>query len=132
MAPGRTFRVTLVLSPLLVAMACVPQNDPPRAGNRAATSFSLAPAASAGGAGTDMTSPQPRTATYSCADGGRMTIENLGTSVYVLGSDGTSEDLQASPANQNSRYQQAHDAIVIDGREALVMKAGSTPVTCKR
>lgn len=112
MAPGRTFRVTLTLSPLLVAMACV--SNPPKA------------------AVTDVSAPQPRTATYNCADGGRMTIENLGTSVHVLGSDGTSEDLQASPANQNSRYQQAHDAIVIDGREALVMKAGSTPVTCKR
>lgn len=114
MAPGRTFRMTLVLSPLLVAMACVPQNNAPKA------------------AVTDVSAPQPRTATYNCADGGRMTIENLGTSLHVLGSDGTSEDLQASPANQNSRYQQAHDAIVIDGREALVMKAGSTPVTCKR
>ncbi|MFD2056523.1 hypothetical protein ACFSQT_26625 [Mesorhizobium calcicola] len=129
MALRRTFRVTLALSPLLVALACVPQNDPSRAGNRAATSVSLAPAASVGGA---VTAPQPRTATYNCADGGRMTIENLGTSVRVLSSDGTSEDLQASPANQNSRYEQAHDAIVIDGREALVMKTGSTPVTCKR
>jgi len=132
MALRRTFRVTLVLSPLLIAVACVPQNSEPKAGNKAAASVSLAPAASAGGAVSDVAAPQPRTATYSCADGGMMTIENLGTSVHVVGSDGTSEDLQASPANQNSRYQQAHDAIVIDGREALVMKAGSTPVTCKR
>ncbi|UVK42507.1 hypothetical protein BPNPMPFG_004198 [Mesorhizobium sp. AR07] len=132
MALRRTFRVTLALSPLLVAMACVPQNNEPKAGNKTAASGLSAPAISTGGAVTDVTTPQPRTATYSCADGGRMTIENLGTSVRVLGSDGTSEDLLASPANQNSRYEQAHDAIVIDGREALVMKAGSTPVTCKR
>lgn len=130
MALRRTFRVALALSPLLIAVACVPQSNEPKAGNKVAAS--LAPVASAGGAVTDVTTPQPRTATYNCADGGRMTIENLGTSLHVLGADGASEDLQASPANQNSRYEQAHDAIVIDGREALVMKAGSTPVTCKR
>ncbi|MER8464260.1 hypothetical protein [Mesorhizobium sp. M1396] len=130
MALGRTFRATLALSPLLIAMACVPQGNEPKAGNKIAALAS--PALSAGGTVTDVTAPQPRTATYSCADGGRITIENLGTSVHVAGSDGASEDLQASPANQNSRYEQAHDAIVIDGREALVMKAGSTPVTCKR
>jgi hypothetical protein len=71
-------------------------------------------------------------AAYVCANGGRMTIENLGASIRILGSDGVVEDMPASPANQNSRYGQAHDAIVIDGREALVMKAGSTPVTCTR
>ncbi|MFC3326407.1 hypothetical protein [Mesorhizobium cantuariense] len=124
--------MTLALLPLLIAIACVPQNNEPKAGNKAAASVLRVPAPSAGGVVTDVTAPQPRTATYSCADGGRMTIENLGTSVHVVGADGASEDLQASPANQNSRYEQAHDAIVIDGREALVMKAGSTPVTCKR
>ncbi|MFD1982189.1 hypothetical protein ACFSOZ_05730 [Mesorhizobium newzealandense] len=114
MALRRTFQVTLALSPLFVAMACVPQNNSQKA------------------AVTDVSAPQPRTATYTCADGGRMTIENLGTSVRVLGADGVSEDLPASPANQHSRFGQEHDAIVIDGREALVMKAGSTPVTCTR
>ena len=71
----------------------------------------------------DAAAPQPRTATYSCADGGMITIENLGTSLRVLGPDGASEDLPASPANQTSRFGEAHDAIVIDGRDALVMKA---------
>ncbi len=117
MALRRAFRVTLAFFPLLHTMACVPQDS---------TSASLA------GAVTDVSAPQPRTATYNCGGGGTMTIENLGTSVHVEGPNGMSEDLQASPANQNSRYQQAHDAIVIDGREALVMKAGSTPLTCKR
>ncbi|TIP64534.1 MAG: hypothetical protein E5X63_47055, partial [Mesorhizobium sp.] len=70
--------------------------------------------------------------TYTCADGARITIENLGTSVRVLGPDGASEDLPASPANQNSRFGAAHDAIVIDGRDALVMKGGATPLTCTR
>ncbi|RWP37318.1 hypothetical protein [Mesorhizobium sp.] len=111
MALGRTFRVTLALCPLLTTIACVSQTNAPAA----------AP-----------DSPQPRTATYTCADGARITVENLGTSVRVLGPDGASEDLPASPANQNSRFGAAHDAIVIDGRDALVMKGGRTPLTCKR
>ncbi|PDQ19178.1 hypothetical protein CN311_20940 [Mesorhizobium sanjuanii] len=120
MALYRTVRMTLVLCPLLIAAACVSQTNAPKAGNPGAAD-----------AAADLT-PQPRIATYNCADGGKMTIENLGTSVHVLGPDGTSEDLPASPANQSSRFGQAHDAIVIDGREALVMKGGKTPLTCKR
>ncbi|WP_348640945.1 hypothetical protein [Mesorhizobium sp. B2-4-17] len=62
-----------------------------------------------------------------------ITIQSLGTSVRAVGPDGMTEEFAASPANQTSRYQAAtHDAIVIDGREALVMKKGSTPQTCKR
>ncbi|RWN65487.1 MAG: hypothetical protein EOR99_20195 [Mesorhizobium sp.] len=114
MALRRTFRVTLALSSLLITAACVSQTNAPKAGT------------------TDLTAPQPRTATYNCADGTRITIENLGTSVRVLGPDGASEDLPASPANQSSRFGEAHDAIVIDGRDALVMKGGKTPLTCKR
>lgn len=72
-------------------------------------------------------------ATYRCGNGGMITIQNLGTSLRVVGPDGGSEEFAASPANQSSRYQAAtHDAIVIDGREALVMKKGSTPQTCTR
>lgn len=117
MALRRTFRVTLALLPLLTTAACVSQT---KGRNPAAA------------ATTDSTAPQPRTATYNCADGGTMTIENLGTSVRVLGPDGVSQDLPASPANQNSRFGEAHDAIVIDGRDALVMKGGATPLTCTR
>jgi hypothetical protein len=114
MALRRTFRVTLALFPLLITAACVSQT------------------AKVAATATDLTAPQPRTATYNCADGTRITIENLGTSVRVLGPDGASEDLPASPANQSSRFGAAHDAIVIDGRDALVMKGGKTPLTCTR
>nr|WP_192361644.1 hypothetical protein [Mesorhizobium mediterraneum] len=120
MALGRTFRVTLALFPLLITVACVSQTNAPKAGNPLAATA------------TDSTAPQPRIATYNCADGARITIENLGTSVRVLGPDGASEDLPASPANQSSRFGEAHDAIVIDGRDALVMKGGATPLTCTR
>lgn len=120
MALRRAFRVAPLVLLLLAVAACVPQNSAPKAGNAAVPTA------------TDLTAPQPRTATYNCADGGRMTIENLGTSLRVIGPDGTIEDLPASPANQNSRYGIAHDAIVIDGRDALVMKGGKTPLTCTR
>jgi hypothetical protein len=136
MALSRTYRITLGLVALLSLGACVPQNNAPKAASAAAVS--VAPGAptvaTAPITTTDVAAPQPRTATYSCAGGDRITIENLGTSLHVLSADGTAEDLPASPANQNSRYQEAatHDAIVIDGREALVMKRGKTPVSCKR
>ncbi|MDX8453596.1 hypothetical protein RFM98_12585 [Mesorhizobium sp. VK9D] len=85
---------------------------------------------------TDLTVPRSGigTATYRCGNGGMITIQNLGASLRVVRPDGTAEEFAASPANQSSRYQEAatHDAIVIDGREALVMKRGSTPQTCKR
>jgi len=85
---------------------------------------------------TDLTAPRSSlgSATYRCGNGGTITIQNLGSALRVVRADGTTEEFAASPANQNSRYQEAatHDAIVIDGREALVMKRGSTPQTCKR
>jgi hypothetical protein len=85
---------------------------------------------------TDLTTPRSGvgTATYRCGNGGMITIQNLGSSLRVGRPDGTTEEFAASPANQSSRYQEAatHDAIVIDGREALVMKRGSTPQTCRR
>ncbi|WP_348628860.1 hypothetical protein [Mesorhizobium sp. M1E.F.Ca.ET.063.01.1.1] len=72
-------------------------------------------------------------ATYKCGNGGMISIQNLGTSLRVAGPDGWTEEFAASPANQSSRYQAAtHDAIVIDGGEALVMKKGSRPLTCRR
>ncbi|PBC06926.1 hypothetical protein [Mesorhizobium sp. WSM3859] len=85
---------------------------------------------------TDLTVPRSGigTATYRCGNGGVITIQNLGSSLRVVRPDGSTEEFAASPANQSSRYQEAatHDAIVIDGREALVMKRGSTPQTCRR
>jgi hypothetical protein len=130
MALRWTVRVALVIPTLMSVAACMPQDGPPGSGNKTAMPpGSIAPGSSSV---VEVTGPQPRTATYVCANGGTITVSNLGSAVRVVGSDGSSEDLQASPANQTSRYQQAHDAIVIDGREALVMKAGATPVSCRR
>lgn len=61
-----------------------------------------------------------------------MTIQNLGSSLRLLGPDGVTEELPASPAGQTSRYGQSHDAIVIDGNDALVMTGGHAPMPCTR
>jgi hypothetical protein len=130
MALRRTFRVAPLVLVALGAAACVSQPSAPKkdAKSGATTLSDGSPAIS-----VSEDSAQPRTATYTCAGGGTMTIENLGGSIRVLGSDGAlDEELPASPANQNSRFGAEHDAVVIDGREALIMKGGRTPITCKR
>ncbi|WP_296737492.1 hypothetical protein [Mesorhizobium sp.] len=160
---GRAVRVSLVFPLLLAAAACVPQDGAPRAASAASPAASPAPMPAAAATPptstapstsaapkataappppakivTDLTAPRSGsgigTATYRCGNGTAITIQNLGSSLRVVGADGATEEFAASPANQNSRYQEAatHDAIVIDGREALVMKRGSTPQTCKR
>jgi len=130
MALRRTFRVALALLPLAAAAACVSDPGSPALNGGSTHAAALTAGAPALQVGEDR--PQPRRTTYKCADGGTMTIENLGSAVRVLGTDGIDEELPASPAGQNSRFGANHDAIVIDGREALVMKGGSTPVACAR
>ena len=161
MTYGHAVRVSLAIPLLVVAAACVPQNGAPKATNIASPAVSPAPAqpstapsapapavapatpsapakpaAPATKIVTDLTAPRSGvgTATYRCGNGGTITIQNLGSVLRVVRPDGTTEEFAASPANQRSRYQEAatHDAIVIDGREALVMKRGSTPQTCRR
>jgi len=120
---SRRLRIAFALLPLIAASACTSTPAPAGPGS---TSASLASTSVAEDAA------QPMTATYNCADGDRMTIENLGTSIRLLGSDGLAEELPASPADQRSRYGEAHEAIVLEGREALVMKGGQPPLTCTR
>ena len=123
MTIGRTTGAALALLPLLTLAACVPDPGAPGLSGNSVHAAALR---------ADEDRPQPGRATYTCADGGMMTIENLGTSVRVIGPDGADEELAASPAGQNSRFGASHDAIVIDGRDALVMKAGASPVACTR
>jgi membrane-bound inhibitor of C-type lysozyme len=75
---------------------------------------------------------QPRMASYTCAGGALVTVENFGSSVHVVGPEGESLDLPASPATQRNRYGEGSDAIVIEGREALLMQRGHEPLTCMR
>jgi hypothetical protein len=130
MALRLTARVAITLLPIIACAACV---SDPGAGASGKLLNAAAPGdPSAMAIVTEEEVSQPGTATYSCADGGMMTIQNLGTSVRILGPDGVAEELPASPSNQRSRYGQAHDAVVLDGREALVVKGGQTPLTCTR
>ena len=81
---------------------------------------------------TDESTAQPATATYSCADGGMITIQNLGTSVRIQGLGDDVLELPASPETQRSRYGEQPYALVLDGRDALFMKSGQEPLTCTR
>ncbi|ESY67040.1 MULTISPECIES: hypothetical protein [Mesorhizobium] len=141
MALRRTVWVSFL--PLLaIVAACVPQDNAPKAANTVSPApaqqsmAAVAPPTSPTKITTDLTAPRSAvgTATYGCGNGSAITIQNLGSSLRVIGPDGGTEEFVASPANQSSRYQEAatHNAIVIDGREALVMKRGSTPRTCRR
>lgn len=125
MALRLAIRATLTLLPLCFAAACVSDPGPLALNGRPGhVTPEISP--------VDIDKPQPRRATYKCADGGTMTVENLGSAVRVAGPGGFDEELPASPANQNSRFGANHDAIVIDGREALVMKGGTSPIACTR
>lgn len=130
MALRLTASVATILLPVIVCTACVSGSGSKNLATSLSTGFSDGSSAKA--IVTEEEVSQPGTATYNCADGGMMTIQNLGTSVRILGPDGVAEELPASPSNQRSRYGQAHDAIVLDGREALVVKAGQTPLPCTR
>lgn len=131
MAFSRTFRATPFFLICLCVVACQSQSGP-SAQNVKTNATTLSDGSPGISVGDDSTQ-QPRTATYNCADGARMTIENLGNAIRVLGQDGAlDEELPASPANQSSRFGAEHDAVVIDGRDALIMKGGHTPITCRR
>jgi len=127
MAMRRTVRVTLALSLIGALSGCVSGSGAPASTGVVVPGPGRPPATV-----LQDNASQPRTATYSCADGGMMTIQNLGTSLRLLGPDGVTEELPASPAGQTSRYGQSHDAIVIDGNEALVMTGGHPPMPCTR
>ncbi len=130
MALRLTASVAIILLPVIFCTACV--SSPGGKGVATSLDTGFGDGSSAMSIVADEETSQPGTATYNCADGGMMTIQNLGTSVRILGPDGAAEELPASPSNQRSRYGQAHDAIVLDGREALVVKAGQTPLPCTR
>jgi membrane-bound inhibitor of C-type lysozyme len=105
---------------LLLAMAAACTTG---AGQKAASPVAVGPVE---------TSSQPRVATYNCADGGMITIENLGASVHITGADEQPIDLPAAPAAQTTRYGEQPYALVLEGRDALFMKSGQPPLSCTR
>jgi hypothetical protein len=84
------------------------------------------------GRGSAAESGQPQIANYVCYDGARITIENNRSFVRVIESETDPVDLPASPPSQRIRYGQDGRALVFEGREALYMVSGRTPLTCRR
>jgi hypothetical protein len=92
------------------------------------------------------TPAQPRVATYRCGKGSEIRIENYGSTVRVYGPldrSGAAHDdpeaappapveLAAAPPGQQNRYGAEGYALVLEGAEALWMKAGKEPLTCLR
>lgn len=75
---------------------------------------------------------QPRQATYRCDGNATLTVENMRSSVLLVDPQGDSVTLPASPASQQTRYGQPGYALVLEGRDALYMKGGKQPLTCRR
>lgn len=75
---------------------------------------------------------QPRQATYRCDGNATLTVENMRSSVLLVDPQGDSVTLPASPASQQTRYGQPGYALVLEGRDALYMKGGKPPLTCRR
>jgi len=74
---------------------------------------------------------QPRLATYNCGEDGAITVEARGRAVHLVDPEGASYDLPASPPTQGSRFGEGSVALVVEDGEALWMKAGREPVTCR-
>ncbi len=69
---------------------------------------------------------------YDCGEDGRIQVEFLGDRVRVTEADGSIVELPAAPPGQRNRFGEGVSAIVIEGREALYMRARREPWTCAR
>lgn len=81
---------------------------------------------------SDPREPQPRVAAYNCGAEGSLTVENFQTSVHVISSRGMDVELPASPPGSRSRYGEAPYALLLNGREALWLETGKSPLSCRR
>jgi hypothetical protein len=70
-------------------------------------------------------------ATYDCGADGAILLRAGSGTVDLMEADGTSYALAAAPPGQNTRFGAEGYALVLEGREALWMKAGSEPATCR-
>ena len=80
----------------------------------------------------DIAQGQPRQMVYRCDDETAITVHASQGAVRLIETDGDSYELLASPPTQTSRYGSDGLAMVVEGGEALWMKAGHPPLTCKR
>ncbi len=75
---------------------------------------------------------EPASATYDCGADGSITVEAMQSAVRLVEAEGASYDLPASPPTQANRFGEGNVALVVEGGEALWMKAGREPMTCRR
>lgn len=75
---------------------------------------------------------QPRSAKFQCAGGQSISVENLGAKVNVTTPEGGTVELPSLPTGSRSRYSQGQTALVLNGRDALLMVTGRAPLECKR
>jgi membrane-bound inhibitor of C-type lysozyme len=75
---------------------------------------------------------QPASAKFRCAGGQTIAVENLGSKVKVTTPDGGTVELPSLPTGSRSRYSEGQTALVLNGRDALFMVTGNTPLECKR
>lgn len=80
-------------------------------------------------AGLDRATP-PREATFRCDEGERLHVARLGSAVQVTDAEGDTIVLPPSPPGQDTRYGMDGYALVVEGEDALWMKAGATPRDC--
>lgn len=102
----------------------------------AGTAVGLSACVADGGAGLagpalGMAPGQAGYATYDCGDEGSITVEAMASAVRLVDEQGASYDLPASPPAQASRFGEGNVALVVEGGEALWMKAGREPMTCR-
>jgi hypothetical protein len=69
---------------------------------------------------------------YDCGDGESLHLAGDGVTLVATDSQETRVRLHASPPGQDARYGAEGHALVLDGGEALWMKAGEAPMTCRR
>ena len=104
------------------------------AGGLAGPGFAAAPAAAVAPIVSDeaVEVAPPRRGVYDCGADGTITVEPMRSAVRLVDADGASYDLPASPPTQANRFGEGNAALVVEGREALWMKAGREPVECRR
>ena len=71
-------------------------------------------------------------ATFDCGEDGKITLQGSQSAVRLIEADGSAYDLPASPPTQASRFGEGGLALVVEGEEALWMKAGKQPMSCRR
>ena len=99
--------------------------------------FSLAILMAAGCVADDGPSGRGASATvidlsFDCGDGESLHLAGDGATLLATDSHETRIRLEASPADQRSRYDADGHALVLNEREALWMKPGTPPMTCRR